>query len=175
MVELVRLSQGKFFGELALISKEPRKATVTAAEQLVCFMLDANTFNAVLGNLKQAEEESMSIQILKKVKLLNMLSEKQLRVISRHLVTCEFEDNDVIIQQGDEGDKFYMLITGNVSVFVNHAEVAKLSPGAYFGEMALLNNDRRNASISCIGHCSCLSLDRYQVVNNNIAHVNHSS
>lgn len=164
MVELVRLSPGKFFGELALISNEPRKATVTASEKLVCYTLDSATFNSVLGNLKDAEVESVGISILKKVKLLSGLSEKQLMVISKHLEKREYFDDEIIISQGEEGDRFYMISEGNVKVLVNHAEVAKLPPGSYFGEMALMNNDRRNATVVSIGDTVCLTLHRVQFV-----------
>mmetsp|Transcript_10782 Transcript_10782/g.16396 ORF Transcript_10782/g.16396 Transcript_10782/m.16396 type:complete len:1178 (-) Transcript_10782:165-3698(-) len=162
--ELVRLSSGKYFGELALISNEPRKANVTAVDTVQCYVIDKATFTSVLGDLKEAEVESVGIAILKRVKLLQGLSEKQLATVSKNLTTVEFADGETIIQQGEEGDKFYMISSGIVSVYVNHAEVAKLQPGSYFGEMALMNDDRRNATVTAVGPVICLTLDRSEFV-----------
>ena len=48
--ELANLGTGACFGELALLSNEPRKATVTATVQTVCWTMDRNTFTSMLGN-----------------------------------------------------------------------------------------------------------------------------
>ena len=161
--ELVQLNAGKYFGELALISNEPRKANVIAINQVICYTIDKQTFTSILGTLKDAEIESTGVTILKKVKILQSLSEKQLLKIVKSLETINYSDGDEIIVQGDEGDKFYMIASGEVIVFVNHAEVAKLKSGSYFGEMALMNDDRRNATIVASGDVVCLTLDRNEV------------
>jgi CRP-like cAMP-binding protein len=161
--ELVRLSTGQYFGELALISNEPRKATVTAIDPLVCYTIGKSTFTSLLGTLKDAEAESMGVEILKKVRILQGLSDKQLLIIAKNLESVDYSDGQNIISQGDEGDRFYMISSGAVVVYVNHAEVARLNMGQYFGEMALMNNDRRNATVTALGPVSCLTLDRVQV------------
>lgn len=162
--ELARLSPGNCFGELALISNEPRKATVTAIDSLNCYTIDKQTFTSVLGTLKDAETQSTGITILRKVKLLEGLSEKQLVIISRSLETKDYENGENIVNQGDEGDKFYMIASGAVSIYVNHAEVARLNTGSYFGEMALMNDERRNATVTALGPVTCLTLNRSQFV-----------
>lgn len=65
----------------------------------------------------------------------------------------KFEDGDLIIRQGEEGDIFYILSKGEVivsqsrSIFGNSVakpiEILRLKPGAYFGELALLTNKPR--------------------------------
>ena len=161
--ELARLKAGQSFGELALLSNAPRAATITALEPLAVYTIDKATFNSVLGDLADAEMESMGIEILRKVKLLQGLNDKQLAIIAKHLTKMEYDDGEIIIQQGDEGDTFYMIADGAVNVTVNHAQVAKLSVGAYFGELALMNDDRRNATISALGTVTCLTLGREEV------------
>lgn len=164
--ELVQLGAGKYFGELALISNEPRKANVIAIDDVICYTIDKQTFTSVLGTLKDAETESTGITILKKVKILQGLSEKQLLTIVKCLETVNYSDGEEIIVQGDEGDKFYMIASGEVAVFVNHVEVAKLKNGSYFGEMALMNDERRNATITACGDVVCLTLNRNEVILN---------
>ena len=161
--ELARLSAGQSFGELALLSDAPRAATITALEPLCVYTIDKPTFNSALGDLAEAEKESMGIEILRKVKLLENLSDKQLAIIAKNLTRVDFDDGEVIIQQGEEGETFYMISDGAVEVSVNHAKVAKLSSGAYFGELALMNDDRRNATICAIGEVTCLTLGRHEV------------
>ena len=161
--ELVILSTGQYFGELALISNEPRKANVQAITELHCFTIDKFTFTSVLGTLKDAETESIGISILRNVKILEGLSEKHLATISRNLTVLEFTDGQEIIRQGDEGDRFYMLSSGEVAVTVNHAEVARLKKGSYFGEMSLMNDERRNATVTALGSVTCYALHRSDV------------
>jgi CRP-like cAMP-binding protein len=161
--ELARLGAGQSFGELALLSNAPRAATITALEPLCTYTIDKATFNSVLGELAEAEMESMGIEILRKVKLLEGLSDKQLALITKNLTKVDYTDGEIIIQQGEEGETFYMISDGAVNVSVNHAQVAKLSSGAYFGELALMNDDRRNATISALGTVSCLTLGRQEV------------
>jgi CRP-like cAMP-binding protein len=161
--ELVTLSTGQYFGELALISNEPRKASVTALTELHCYTIDKFTFVSVLGTLKDAETESIGISILRKVKILEGLSEKQMATISRNLTVMEFQDGNVIIEQGEEGDRFYMIAKGEVAVSVNHAEVARLKMGSYFGEMSLMNDERRNATVTALGEATCYTLNRSDV------------
>lgn len=161
--ELVTLSTGQYFGELALISNEPRKATVTALTELHCYTIDKFTFVSVLGTLKDAETESIGISILRKVKILEGLSEKQMATISRNLTVMEFQDGNVVIEQGEEGDRFYMIAKGEVAVSVNHAEVARLKTGSYFGEMSLMNDERRNATVTAVGEVVCYTLNRSDV------------
>lgn len=159
--QLATLAAGGYFGELALQSNEPRKATVTAMAPTVCWTMDRGTFTSLLGNMKEAIDESVGTQILRKVKLLDGLNDKQLLIISRCLTKEQYDVGHEIITQGEQGDHFYMLATGEVTVTVNHVEVAKLGAGAFFGEKALLANDVRGATVTaCTAPCVCLLLTR---------------
>jgi len=159
--QLATLAAGGYFGELALQSNEPRKATVTALLPTVCWTMDRGTFTSLLGNMKEAIDESVGTQILRKVKLLDGLNDKQLLIISRCLTKEQYDVGHEIITQGEQGDHFYMLASGEVTVAVNHVEVARLSSGAFFGEKALLANDVRGATVTAAAApCVCLLLTR---------------
>ncbi|KUF94776.1 Sucrose transport protein SUT5 [Phytophthora nicotianae] len=84
-----------------------------------------------------------------------------------------YDDGEMIIKQGDVGDTFFIVEEGNVSCqmegprgFKNsdamRTELAILGPGDYFGEMALLSDMPRNASIYAKGSVKCLSLGRQE-------------
>ena len=65
-----------------------------------------------------------------------------------------------VIRQGDTGDKFYVLSSGKCDVLVNDQKVADLNPGDAFGELALMYNAPRAASIVAQGPCSLWFIDR---------------
>jgi signal-transduction protein with cAMP-binding, CBS, and nucleotidyltransferase domain len=85
--------------------------------------------------MKEAVNESLALETLRKVKVLESLTEKQILLISRCLKTQKYKENEYIIKQGDDGDSFFMIGAGDVAVQVNHVEVAKLGVGKYFGEL----------------------------------------
>src|SRR5688572_12964157 len=98
--------------------------------------------------MTDAVKESLGIAMLKKVKILETLNVKQLHTIARSLVSQEYSEGEVIIKQGDIGDSFYLVASGQVSVTVNHVQVAELGSGSFFGEMSLMSNERRSATIT---------------------------
>ncbi|RWX51055.1 type IV pilus assembly protein PilB [Candidatus Electrothrix marina] len=67
----------------------------------------------------------------------------------------EYEDGDVIIQEGNEDDRnFYQLIRGKVGVLKQGKKIAEITePGEYFGEMACLMNEARYATVVSLGRC----------------------
>jgi cGMP-dependent protein kinase len=164
-IELVRLGPHKHFGELALIDDTPRKATVAATTPVTCWTIDRKNFQHLFGNMSSAVNENMTLSVLKRVKLLESLSERHLMEIAKHFVMKDYGEGDMIIQQGDPGDGFYVLAAGKVSVQVNHVQVAALEGGAFFGEMALMSNDRRTASvIASQPETKCLILSREKFI-----------
>ena len=67
---------------------------------------------------------------------------------------------ETIIEQGAPGDNFYVLEQGKVSVAVNDKQVATLEPGASFGELALMYNSPRAATIVAEGKCTLWAMTR---------------
>jgi type IV pilus assembly protein PilB len=67
----------------------------------------------------------------------------------------EYEDGDIIIQEGNEDDSnFYQLVRGKVGVLKQGKKIAEITePGEYFGEMACIMNEARYASVVSIGRC----------------------
>lgn len=85
--------------------------------------------------------------------------------LATHFVSESFPMGRPVITQGEEGDKFYILAEGKVSVWTKSEYggrlcLAMLGDGDYFGEMALLNEITRMANVETITPCTMLSLDR---------------
>jgi len=70
----------------------------------------------------------------------------------------------VILSQGDVGDTFYIIAEGQVCIQVNHVQVGSLETGSYFGELALLSNERRSATViaSVATHCLVLGREEFR-------------
>ena len=157
-------SRGECFGELALIYNSPRAASVVAKAVCKLWVLDLRTFRAILATTSTAKTVQRC-EFLRKCPLLDSLSNDQIGKISGALETTEHEDGDIIVRQGDAGDSFYIIESGNVKCTQLKAsgrevELIKLSEGDYFGEMALMLNETRHASCIAVGPTRLLSLNR---------------
>ena len=67
-------------------------------------------------------------------------------------------DGEVIIRQGEEGDRFYAIADGEVAVTVDGHQLTSLRRGQGFGEVALLRSSPRNATVTAIGPVKLVAL-----------------
>lgn len=84
---------------------------------------------------------------LAKVPLFSALSKKELQTIARASDDVEVPKGKVLVEEGKPGHEFFLIIGGNASVKRGKREIAKLGPGQYFGELALLDRGPRSASV----------------------------
>lgn len=67
---------------------------------------------------------------------------------------------ETVMRQGDRGDMMFTVVAGTVAVLVDEREVAELGPGEHFGELALVDELPRSASIVAKGEVSLLTISR---------------
>jgi|WetSurMetagenome_2_1015567.scaffolds.fasta_scaffold36351_3 hypothetical protein len=104
------------------------------------------------------------IDFMKRVHLFYRLEETHFDSVAQKIQEKVFAPGEVIIRQGEEGDRFYMIYSGSVNVMREKTKggevLAKLVPGDYFGEEALISHHRRNATVTAIEKALLLSLSR---------------
>ena len=164
-IQVAVLSAGQYFGELALISGNARAASVVAdGEKTICWAIDQTTY---LGLLKEQHgQKRMKYRaLLRNVQFLSVLQDYEILLVADALQPVFPKEGEIVVKQGDNGDEFFIILDGECIVrkrFENgeEKEVARLKTGAYFGELALMQNTPRAATIVAGKYCKLVKLDR---------------
>jgi CRP-like cAMP-binding protein len=91
--------------------------------------------------------------------LVRNLSPGELDVLLSRLVPLSVSAGEVVIRQGGVGDRFYVVLTGEVEVRRDDDPLARLGPGEAFGEIALLLDMPRTATVTALVPTTLLALD----------------
>lgn len=131
---------GESFGELAIMYNAPRAASCIAKGHVRLWALDRVSFNVVLRKTTIRKRTRMR-DILLKIPVFAQLTEYQLLTLADTLQEETFESGVIVCNQGDKGDKFYLVNKGTAVCTItrndgSRAEVARLSAGSYFGEVS---------------------------------------
>ncbi len=94
---------------------------------------------------------------LKQVPLFSGLSQRQLRQLARAVNEREYRPGVTVVRQGQmSGIGFFIVVEGTASVTVDGTEVAKLGPGDHFGELGLISDQVRSATVTIETPARCL-------------------
>ena len=80
--------------------------------------------------------------------------------LALRLTALEVAAGVAVVRQGESGDRFYLVDNGTLTVEADGREVVRLGPGECFGEIALLHDTARMATVTAIGPVSLYALDR---------------
>ncbi|XP_064401623.1 uncharacterized protein LOC135347525 [Halichondria panicea] len=122
-------------------------------------------------SFNRTDEELKYIhQFTSRLKCFDRYSIHVRKELARVLYYESFKRRQVVIRQGDIGFNFYFILSGNVVVEMQEEDkktgekqtmiIGELGAGASFGELALLHNDRRRATIVCNEDCEFLKIDK---------------
>lgn len=104
------------------------------------------------------------VEILKKTYFFQSLKMHELDELVGHMRAQKITKGLTIIKQGDPGFSFYLIVSGRVSVWVKKAftkaKVAELFPDQFFGEMTLISNEPRSATVVAEEDTSLFVLNR---------------
>lgn len=98
---------------------------------------------------------------LRAVPLLDSFSEEQLDEVLGSTSLLQCDPGDTIIKEGTFGSRIYILLSGSLDVLVGGKKVASITKaGDVFGELAVVNHDKRIASVVAPGKAACLAIDQ---------------
>jgi len=95
-------------------------------------------------------------QQLGKIPLFSGLSSKLLHTLAVTAADKSYRPGDIIVKQGEKSNGLYVVIEGKVDVEKSGKTAATLGPGQYFGEMALLDEEPRTATVKAATAARCL-------------------
>ena len=142
MRSLRRLSKQKITG------LDPRLSLTTIQEKEII-----NGSEQISG--LNTKKKKMIIKILSTHFIFSSLSIENLQKLAKTFKTFTFESQKVVFSQGHSGQNFYIIESGSVEVLFNGERKAVIEAGGYFGEMALIYNTKRTATIKTLEKLNC--------------------
>jgi CRP-like cAMP-binding protein/Zn-dependent protease len=163
-VRVIRtFGRGDSFGELGLLGTAPRQATVRAVEDAELFRVDKNAFDRLLADAIELPDFEPTMQAyaeLRELPPFRRLSTPELAELLAQGEWIPAAPGEALFHQGDEGDAFYVIGSGHAEVRQDGAPIRDLGPGDHFGEIALLEDVPRTASVIAKTPLRVFRLDR---------------
>lgn len=155
------IGPGGSFGELALMYNAPRAASVVSTEPATLWQLDRVTFRRIIMDSAFHRRRTYEA-FLEEVPLLSSLRPYERSKIADALDTIKFRGGDIIIAEGDPGESFYLLENGEAEAYKRGIDgpVKQYCRGGYFGELALLDDKPRQASVVACSEAKVARLGR---------------
>ncbi|KEP63576.1 UNVERIFIED_CONTAM: protein kinase G AGC kinase family member PKG [Hammondia hammondi] len=164
--EIRMLRKGDYFGERALLYKEPRSATITAEEFTVCVSIGRELLDRVLGNLQHVLFRNIMVEALQQSKVYELFQGDQLSKLIEAAVVKDYGADYVILDKENKtkGIRFFFVLEGELSVYAyaqnpttkeeERKLAATLKRGQAFGEEYVLNPTRPfNHYVKSVGPC----------------------
>jgi cAMP-dependent protein kinase regulator len=120
------------------------------------------------ASLVKTDEQKRFLKesITKMTKIFKELEDEQLDSMIGGMWKVEVKQGESIIKQGDPGDNFYVVAAGEFDIFKNGEKVNHASIGVCFGELALMYNAPRAATVTALTNSTIWALDRFTFRNN---------
>ncbi len=149
---------GSFLASLLVVALGPRWTLLIAGVLLPsAALLGRRALVALDVGVRIPSEE---MELLRSTRLFAPLPTPMLERLARNLIPISVPNGTVVITQGEAGDRFYAIVEGTVEVLEGGRPVATLGPGGSFGEIALIRDVPRTATVVATTETRLLALDR---------------
>ena len=171
--------QGETLGVLSVLAGKSHPETAQAITPTIAWRLGPVEFTRLADNYPRlrsllarnlratlsAADRVRAVEMLKRMPLFADMERAQLDMVAARLVLRYVPAGDVLFAPGDPGDAMYFIEAGQIEIVSIDSDgaqrvLARLIPGDYFGEMALLTGSSRTVAARAAGHTSLWALYR---------------
>lgn len=108
-----------------------------------------------------AIDNTKKIQMLKKVALFSFFEEATLRELCENCTELFLDPEEILIQEGSMDNAMYLILSGELVVYKGIKNIAVLGPGAFLGEMSLIESKPRSATIKAQTQALLMEIDEF--------------
>jgi MFS family permease len=113
-----------------------------------------------LRRIDAGDVPERELDVLRRVPFLEVLPEHALEALASAAIERTAEPGEAIVREREAGDRFYVVVRGMLEVTARGVRLSMLGPGSYFGEIALLRDVPRTATVRAVEPAELLALDR---------------
>lgn len=164
-VELSRIGPGSFLGEVALMTDQPRSATVICVQPAELLRIDRHTLSRVLANhgdvlraVLRFVRDRLVDRWMRTSPLFRPFDDAQRIELAAKFKFLEIDAGTVLLGSGERPDGLYIVLAGQFLVLRNGSAVAQLGPGDLIGETALLSGGAFKSDVVARGKGLALCL-----------------
>jgi CRP-like cAMP-binding protein len=164
-VEMSRLGPGAFLGEVALMTDQPRSATVVCLQDAELLRIDRHTLSRVLANhgdvlraVLRFVRDRLVDRWMRTSPLFRPFNDAQRIELAAKFKFLEIDAGTVVLGAGGRPDGLYIVLAGQFLVMRNQIAVAQLGPGDLIGETALLSGGAFKSDVVAQGKGLALCL-----------------
>jgi hypothetical protein len=158
-ISTLALAVGAVVGSVLLAAVGVRGALAAAGASTPIIMLLTYERLALTDRLA-APPDPVRIALLRRISMFAPLPPLELEAVASAFRPLEIAAGEVLMTQGEVGDRFYVLVAGRLSIRKEETEVATCEPGGYVGEIALLRDVPRTATVLALEPSFLLALER---------------
>ena len=111
-------------------------------------------------NDERAKRLALKREVLARMPLFARLGDRELLRVMQAVEVRKYEDEQVVIREGDKGDELFIVLSGKVTVSRGGEVLTRLGAGEHFGEMALIRAVPRSATVNADGSAELIAIRR---------------
>jgi CRP-like cAMP-binding protein len=166
-VEMARLGEGAFFGEIAICARRPRNATIRATRATSLLALSVETIGELVADspdilkvLLRFMRDRLISRLVATSPIFAPFSRGERAAIASRFRVLEADPGVALLEEGKRAPGVFVILTGKVSATVGGRGIAELGDGDLFGETSLLTQEPARATLRAEAHTLLYELPR---------------